>query len=213
MRAVLFLLLLPLLFLLLHSCTPVSAKSKVGDPYQVLGIQRGATLPEIKKAHKQLALKWHPDKNGNSPESQAKYLEITEAYDMLTNEDIKFQWSPPFANQHGIHIQLTSGHLGAILLVIIFISFLINKVARRRRVNVPVPGEYVGASFGARIFAGLVDVIFYNSNYTTLKVLVEKLLEGETKVATNASTIVLLLASTKEKKKLFTFSLHSAEKH
>jgi len=53
------------------------------DPYEVLGVSRDATLSEIKKAHKVLALANHPDKGGD----QEKFRKIQEAYDMLTKSD------------------------------------------------------------------------------------------------------------------------------
>lgn len=55
--------------------------------YKVLGINRNATIKEIKKAYHKLALKWHPDKNKNNIETaNKKFREITEAYDTLSNE-------------------------------------------------------------------------------------------------------------------------------
>ena len=46
------------------------------EPYKVLGVNRRATQPEIKKAYKALAKVHHPDKNKGSKESEAKFLEI-----------------------------------------------------------------------------------------------------------------------------------------
>ena len=54
------------------------------DYYEVLGVARGATVEEIKKAYRKLALQWHPDRNpDNKTEAEAKFKEATEAYEVL----------------------------------------------------------------------------------------------------------------------------------
>eukprot|EP00931_Biecheleriopsis_adriatica_P069015 TRINITY_DN42905_c0_g1_i1.p1 TRINITY_DN42905_c0_g1~~TRINITY_DN42905_c0_g1_i1.p1 ORF type:complete len:193 (+),score=43.99 TRINITY_DN42905_c0_g1_i1:35-613(+) len=58
------------------------------SPYDVLGVSRGASPGEIKKAYLQAALKWHPDKN-KAPDAQARFLEITEAYEALSDPQKK----------------------------------------------------------------------------------------------------------------------------
>lgn len=54
------------------------------DYYSVLGIQKGASDDEIKKAYRKQALKYHPDKN-KSPGAEDKFKEIAEAYDVLSD--------------------------------------------------------------------------------------------------------------------------------
>lgn len=52
--------------------------------YDILGLKKNATLDEIKKAYKKLALQYHPDRNP-SPEAQDKFKEINNAYETLSD--------------------------------------------------------------------------------------------------------------------------------
>lgn len=54
------------------------------DYYKVLGIAKGASEEEIKKAYRKQALRFHPDKN-KSPGAEDKFKEIAEAYDVLSD--------------------------------------------------------------------------------------------------------------------------------
>lgn len=60
------------------------------DPYKVLGVQRGATDTEIKKAYRALATKWHPDVN-KSPEATAQFQTISAAYTLLCDPERRRQ--------------------------------------------------------------------------------------------------------------------------
>jgi molecular chaperone DnaJ len=55
------------------------------DYYEVLGVQRNASEADIKKAFRRLAMKYHPDRNTDQPESEAKFKEAKLAYDVLSD--------------------------------------------------------------------------------------------------------------------------------
>ena len=53
------------------------------DYYEVLGVSKGASEQEIKKAYKKMAIKYHPDRNPGDKEAEEKFKEAAEAYDVL----------------------------------------------------------------------------------------------------------------------------------
>jgi len=53
------------------------------DYYKILGVDRSASKEEIKRAYRQLALKYHPDKNPGDKRAEGRFKEINEAYDVL----------------------------------------------------------------------------------------------------------------------------------
>uniref|UniRef100_A0A5B6ZFW2 J domain-containing protein n=1 Tax=Davidia involucrata TaxID=16924 RepID=A0A5B6ZFW2_DAVIN len=62
--------------------------SKRKDWYKILGVSKTASISEIKRAYKKLALQWHPDKNvDNREEAEAKFREIAAAYEVLGDEE------------------------------------------------------------------------------------------------------------------------------
>nr|ABK92962.1 unknown [Populus trichocarpa] len=62
--------------------------SKRRDWYKILGISKTASVSEIKRAYKKLALQWHPDKNvDNREEAEAKFRDIAAAYEVLGDDD------------------------------------------------------------------------------------------------------------------------------
>ena len=62
------------------------------DYYEVLGIDRNASASEIKKAYRKLAKKYHPDTNPGDKEAEAKFKEVTEAYEILSDSEKKAQY-------------------------------------------------------------------------------------------------------------------------
>jgi DnaJ-class molecular chaperone len=59
----------------------------MADLYEQLGVKRGATEPEIKKAYRKLAKELHPDRNKDNPTASARFSKVTQAYDILTDKD------------------------------------------------------------------------------------------------------------------------------
>ena len=80
-------------------------QSKEKNYYKILGLSRNAEKKEIKKAYRELALKWHPDKNpDNLEEAEAKFQDISEAYEVLSDEELKAKYDrgeQVFDNQGG----------------------------------------------------------------------------------------------------------------
>ena len=75
------------------------------DYYDVLGVSRNASLEEIKKAYRKLALEWHPDRN-KSPEAEERFKEINEAYEVLSDPEKRAAY-----DQFG-HTAFTPGGMG-----------------------------------------------------------------------------------------------------
>jgi len=80
-------------------------QSKEKNYYKILGIPRTATSKEIKKAYRELALKWHPDKNADNKEEASKqFQDIGEAYEVLSDKELRGKYDrgeEVFENQGG----------------------------------------------------------------------------------------------------------------
>ena len=63
------------------------------DYYNILGVNKSSNNEEIKTAYKKLALKYHPDKNiDNKEEAENKFKEISEAYEILSDDEKKYNY-------------------------------------------------------------------------------------------------------------------------
>ncbi len=80
-------------------------QSKEKNYYKILGVARNAKLQEIKKSYRELALKWHPDKNTDDTERAEKmFQDISEAYEVLSDKELRAKYDrgePVFENQGG----------------------------------------------------------------------------------------------------------------
>jgi len=62
------------------------------DLYQRLGLKRGASDAEVKKAYRSLAKQLHPDRNKDNPKAAERFAEVTRAYDLLSDKDKRAQY-------------------------------------------------------------------------------------------------------------------------
>jgi molecular chaperone DnaJ len=68
------------------------------DYYKILGVSKDATQDEIKKAFRKLSLKFHPDRNPGDKEAEAKFKEVAEAYEVLSDPKKKEEYDNPHSN-------------------------------------------------------------------------------------------------------------------
>ena len=71
------------------------------DPYEVLGIQRGASEDEIKKAYRAKCKRWHPDLNPNDPTAEEHFKEVQAAYDAITKGETGPQMGGGYGGGYG----------------------------------------------------------------------------------------------------------------
>lgn len=88
-----FSMLLALVFVVVQLLPVTEASEPLRNPYQILSVNRRATLQEIRKAYKNLVKEWHPDKTDH-PAAENKFVEITRAYEVTSHVvDKKFYFS------------------------------------------------------------------------------------------------------------------------
>ena len=62
------------------------------DYYELLGVDRGASIEELKRAYRKLAREFHPDANPNDETAEAKFKEISEAYAVLSDDEARARY-------------------------------------------------------------------------------------------------------------------------
>ena len=71
------------------------------DLYQRLGVKRGASEAEIKKAYRSLAKQLHPDRNKDKPDAAKRFAEVTQAYDLLSDKDKRARYDRGEIDEEG----------------------------------------------------------------------------------------------------------------
>jgi DnaJ-class molecular chaperone len=71
------------------------------DLYQRLGLKRGASEAEIKKAYRSLAKQLHPDRNKDKPDAAERFSQVTQAYDLLSDKDKRAQYDRGEIDEEG----------------------------------------------------------------------------------------------------------------
>ena len=123
------------------------------DYYEVLGLQKGASDEDIKKAYRKLALKYHPDRNPDNKEAEEKFKEAAEAYEVLSDDDKRARYDQfGFAGVDPNYGAGQGGYGGGFGgfgdfgdLGDLFGSFFGGGAGRRNNANAPRRGENVGA--------------------------------------------------------------------
>ena len=123
------------------------------DYYEVLGVEKGASADEIKKAYRKSAMKYHPDRNPGDKEAEEKFKELGEAYEVLSNDDKRTRYDqfgfagvdPNYGAGQGNPYGGGFGGFGDFGdLGDIFGSFFGGGGSRRANANAPRRGENVG---------------------------------------------------------------------
>ncbi len=76
-------------------------KTMALDLYQRLGLKRGASEAEIKKAYRSLAKQLHPDRNKDNPQAAQRFSEVTRAYDLLSDKNKRAQYDRGEIDEEG----------------------------------------------------------------------------------------------------------------
>jgi len=106
------------------------------DYYEVLGVSKGASKDEIKKAYRKQALKYHPDKNPGDKQAEENFKEAAEAYEVLSNDDKRARYDK--FGHAGMGNNMGGGFGGGMTMEDIFSSFG------------DIFGDAFGGAFGSR---------------------------------------------------------------
>ena len=68
------------------------------DYYKILGVSKGASKDDIKKAFRKLSIKYHPDRNQGDKKAEEKFKEVAEAYEVLGDDEKRKQYDNPASN-------------------------------------------------------------------------------------------------------------------
>jgi molecular chaperone DnaJ len=91
----------------------MSAKDYQKDYYKTLGVTKTATAAEIKKSYRELARKYHPDANKGSASAEERFKEITEAYNVLSDEKQRKEYDEARSMFGGFRVPTSGGRTGA----------------------------------------------------------------------------------------------------
>ncbi|HEY7274421.1 MAG TPA: molecular chaperone DnaJ [Trebonia sp.] len=91
----------------------MSAKDYQKDYYKALGVPKTATAAEIKKSYRELARKYHPDANKGSAAAEERFKEITEAYNVLSDEKQRKEYDEARSMFGGFRVPTGGGRTGA----------------------------------------------------------------------------------------------------
>lgn len=130
------------------------------DYYQTLGIEKGASEDEIKKAYRQMAKKYHPDMNPDNKEAEQKFKEVNEAYAVLSDPDKKAKYDQ-FGHAAFDQTGYGAGGFGGFGnfdgfdMGDIFSSFF-GGGRTQSRANAPIPGDDIGV----RVVLSFEEAVF-----------------------------------------------------
>ncbi len=115
------------------------------DYYETLGVSKGASQDEIKKAYRSMAKKYHPDMNPGDQEAEKKFKEVNEAYAVLSDEEKKAKYDQfghaAFEQGGGGAYSGGFGDFGGFDMGDIFSSIFGGGASRANRANAPQDGD------------------------------------------------------------------------
>ncbi|MDX9772502.1 MAG: molecular chaperone DnaJ [Bacteroidales bacterium] len=146
------------------------------DYYEVLGVSKGASKDEIKKAYRKQALKYHPDKNPGDKEAEENFKEAAEAYEVLSNDAKKSRYDQ--FGHAGMNSGFNGGFGGGMTMEDIFSSFG------------DIFGDAFGGAFGSRRGSGRTRVNKGTNLRVKVKLTLEEFAHGaEKKIKVNKYVI------------------------